>query len=457
MYYSKTSLLQTKSNIDKSNRLTTMGKLFVMVLLIVIFEGALRKWISSSLTNPIILLRDTIAFYGIIWAVKTKHLNFTQLAPRILWLWSFIVIFWGLLQLIINNSPILIFFIGTRFWLLYLWFAYAAAVALTEADFHFIKKTLVIILFGMVGLATIQHFLPPSAFINKQIDDDVKNVFLLTKNIVRTTGTFSFTLGYTVFLSITTPFILAQWDTKTTVLKNKWLPTINLLILGIGTMISGSRAAIIFFLLFYSMYILISLRYSKDSKKIRTLLILAVMTTGLALVPFIFSRATKGTYERFKSAAQLENFSDRIATMFFGEPLVYEKLPSIGHGIGLGTNFAAVVKTGSRAFLLAETETARTLLEGGILGIAFIGLKLLVIVLGLKKSIFIIKLSGNSLPFLLWTTTSIALLSWPIIGNLTVNALGYLLFGLALASLRLCSPVQAISPFQKHSNRLKLT
>lgn len=48
--------------------------------------------------------------------------------------------------------------------------------------------------------------------------------------------------------------------------------------------------------------------------------------------------------------------------------------PWLGDGIGMGSNFAAVVKTGSTAFLLAETEWARVILEfGPIFGFLFMG------------------------------------------------------------------------------------
>jgi hypothetical protein len=437
MYYRNTALNLGTNRVRNNPRLSTIGKLFIAVLLVVIFEGAFRKWISSALTNPLVLLRDVMALYGIFWAIKSRRLKFTKLGAQILWLWTGVVVVWGILQLIVNQGSPLIFIIGARFWLLYLWFAYATAVSLTEHDFSFIAKTIVLFLLVMAPLAIVQHFLPPSAFLNQQVDGDESTVFRVTADIVRTTGTFSFTLGYTVFLALATPFVLALLAPGTKLWKRKWMPKVCLLALGIATMVSGSRGAIIFLGLLFSAYVLASLLYSKGSKKGATLMMVAVMTALLALVPYVFSRATDATEERFETAAQEEDLSSRVFSMFLGEPDVYKNLLLIGHGVGVGTNFAGNVATGERTFLLAETEAARTVLEGGVLGFAFIGLKLLVIVTGFRKSLSIVKLSGNSLPLMLWITTSLALLSWSIIGQLTVNALGYLLLGLAIASLRL--------------------
>lgn len=437
MYYNPAALNPSSQYVTTKPRLSKFAKLFVGVLLIVIFEGAFRKWLSSAFTNPLVLLRDVMALYGIYWAIKSGRLKFNHWGAQVLWLWTAIFLMWGLLQLIVNQTSLLIFIIGVRFWLLYLWFAYAAAVSLTAHDFNFIGKTFVFVLLVMTPLVILQHFLPPGAFLNQQVDGDESTVFIVSAGIVRTTGTFSFTAGYTTLLAVVTPFVLALLAPGTKLWNSKWLPKVCVLALGIATIVSGSRGAIIFFVILFTMYVLVALLYSKGSKKGSVLPILVVVVGLFALVPYFFSRSINANLERFDSASQAEDISDRAMSIFFGESGVYEGLPLIGNGVGIGTNFAGVVATGQRNFLLAETEAARTILEGGLLGFAFIGLKLLVIVTGLRKSWSILKSSANTLPLLLWTTTSLALLSWSIIGQLTVNAFGYLLLGLAIASLRL--------------------
>ena len=437
MYYNPAALNPRGQYVTTKPRLSKIGKLFVGVLLIVIFEGAFRKWLSSAFTNPMVLLRDTMAFYGIYWAIKSGRLKFNQWAAQVLWLWTFVFFVWGFLQLIVNQTSLLIFIIGARFWLLYLWFAYAAAVSLTVHDFNHIGKTIILVLLVMTPLAILQHFLPPWAFLNQQVDGDESTIFLVSAGIVRTTGTFSFTAGYTTMLAVVTPFVLALLAPGTKLWNRKWLPKICVLALGISTLVSGSRGAIIFFVILFTVYVFVALLYSKGSKKGSTIAILVVAVGLTALAPYFFSRAVDANLERFNSASQDEDISDRVISIFFGEPGFYKDLPLIGKGLGGLTNFAGVVKTGQRDFLLAETETARIILEGGLLGFAFIGLKLLVIVGGLRKSWSILKSSANTLPLLLWITTSLALLSWSIIGQLTVNAFGYLLLALAIASLRL--------------------
>lgn len=425
-----------KFNKDKP-KLSRIGKLFVAILLIVIFEGALRKWVSSTLTNPIVLLRDSLAIYGIFWSISKGYLRFRQAATQILWLFTFVFFVWGLLQIIfIQTSPLLLI-IGARFWLLYLWFSYAAAVSMSEHDFNFINKTIIFTLLIMTPLAVMQHFLPPNAFINKQVDGDESGIFLVSAGIVRVTGFFSFTLGYTTLLALVTPFVLALNTPGMKLWNKKWIPKVAMLSLGVATIVSGSRGAIIFFFILFFFYVLVNFLYFKRNKLGAALLMLSVTMLSLSLIFYFFSRSVLSNQERFSDAAQYESILGRIIWSVLGEPQMYKNFSLIGLGVGMGTNLAGALKSGERTFLLAEVEIARVILEGGLLGLIFLGLKFIVIVVGLNRSWRIMKLFSNILPLLLWIATTIALLSWSIIGQLTVNALGYLLLGLAIASLRL--------------------
>jgi len=413
-----------------------MAKLFVAILIIVVLEGAVRKWISPSFTYPLVVLRDCLALYGMFWAISRGKFRTSRTAAQILWLWSAAVVLWGLLQLMVNQNSLVVFIMGIRFWLLYLWFAYAAAVSLTAVDFRYITRCMLWILLAMVPLAVVQFYLPPSAFINKNVGDG-GFIFVVTADIVRTTGTFSFTLGYTIFLAFVTPFVLAQLTPGSQLWGRKWMPKVIFLVLAVGTMVSGSRGALVMFGVLFLAYVFIVLRYAKTANKGGTVFMLAGVFMILAMVPYVLSRAVDATQQRFISAAKEESLPERVRSMFFGEVGIYENLSLIGEGVGSGNNFAGVNATGERTFLLAETEAARTILEGGILGFVFIGLKLLLITLGVKRSFSIAKKTGNCLPLLLWITLGVGLLTWSIIGQLTVNALGYLLLGLGIASLRL--------------------
>lgn len=418
-------------------RLSKIGKLFVGILLIVIFEGAFRKWISTGFTIPLVLFRDSMALYGIFWALKSGNLKVGQNSGQILLFGTIILFIWGLLQLITGGGSLLVYLVGIRFWLLYLWFAYVAGACLTEYDFIFIEKVIIITLLAMTPLAVMQHFLPPAAFLNKQIDTYQEDIFIVVTGIVRTTGTFSFTAGFTTLLAVMTPFVLASLVYKSKSRDRKWIAIISIVSLVVATITSGSRAAIIFLMILFVFFLLFGLLYSKSSRRGAFLQAVVLVFALFPFISYFLSRSIEANLERFESASEVEDLFTRIFTIFFGDPDTFQNLSLIGKGLGVGSNFGGSIATGVRSFLLAETETSRVILEGGLLGFAFIALKLLVVAFGLYKSWFILRSSASILPFLLWITTSLALFTWPIIGQLTINALGYLLLGLAVASLRL--------------------
>lgn len=420
-----------KAKQPASNRLTMLGKLFIAILLITIFEGALRKWVSNSLTYPLVGSRDVLAAYGVLWALVK---NQTRHAPRIfqhLALVSIALVVWGALQLLINQTSTLVYVLGLRFWLLYLWFAVLAGIAMTEYDFKIIAKLLVLLLIAMAPLAVMQHFLPPSSFWNKQVDESF--IFQVSRGIVRTTGTFSFTMGYTTFLAMASPFVFMSLDVTFKLWQTKWLPILAAAALLAATVVSGSRGAIIFFGLLFITYVVSSIRFAKGRKKGQSILVIAVVLVLLVVAINVFSRAADATRDRFEAAHRNESPIDRIIYTFAPQG----EIPFLGEGIGMGNHVAAQLLTGKKRTILAESENARLILEAGLLGLTLVLLKMVIIWRASRKALRMAKYSGSVTTVMIWGSVALALLTWPLIGQLTVNSLGFLLFGLGIAALRL--------------------
>ena len=69
--------------------MTRAGYAFIAVFLIVVFEGAVRKWVASSATLPLILVRDLLAIYLIFHALEaTGTCGANKASPRRLLAWS---------------------------------------------------------------------------------------------------------------------------------------------------------------------------------------------------------------------------------------------------------------------------------------------------------------------------------------------------------------------------------
>jgi len=425
-----------RRKIINDEKLSLLAKVFIAVLLVTVFEGAMRKWVSNGLTFPLVGLRDGLVLYGILWGLlkgqcyKAKYFKF-------LLLFSLILFFWGIVQLIVNEvtqangmSPI-VFMLGLRFWLLYLWFAFVVGVSMSDYDFKIITKLMVLLVVLMTPLVVLQHFSPPLSFINKQpVQDSL--IFLVVQGIVRVTSTFSFTAGYTSFLAMATPFIFISLKKSGMLWNNNWMAVLGLIALLVSTIVSGSRGAIIFFGCFFMVYFIVNFFFSKGQNKILPIFLLLGLAAMLVVSSLVFDRAIDATEQRFETASQSENMGDRLIYTFTTQ----DGFSVLGEGLGLGSNAAGKFTTGSRQMLLAESENAKIILEIGILGVLVVLFEIFLVTSASYLGYRVAMRTGDISILLVWVAIAVALLTWPIIGQLTVNSLGYLLLALGIYLLR---------------------
>lgn len=406
----------------EKNRISVTAKITLSILLIAIFEGAVRKWLSSGVGSILIGVRDVLAFISIIMVfIENADIKRSSVFKLVV-IWCFIIVVWGLIQILFNQTPFLLFVVGIRFWLLYFVFAIVVGLSMNREDFDYIVYSLFLIAVIMMPLIIIQHILPPSHFINKQIENDAERIFVVANDIVRTTGTFSFTLGQTTFLGLLTPLVfgyITDNSNKRTILT--WGALISVVVC---TVLSGSRGAIFFFLAIFFIYVIFEfILIKKKLTKNHGVLVFFIML-GVVFSPIIFSRAIEATQERFESASESEDISDRIISTFSGEPFVIDSMSWIGSGIGYGSNFASIFLTGENGFVLAETEPGRNLLEGGTIGVLYIIVKWMLLFFCGVISLVTSLERKNCIYLLLCLSTFIALLTWSVTGQITANVFG---------------------------------
>jgi hypothetical protein len=124
----------------------------------------------------------------------------------------------------------------------------------------------------------------------------------------------------------------------------------------------------------------------------------------------------------------------RVLAVFEGGLEASGQTAWLGNGIGMGSNAAAVLQTGSQSFMLAEMEWERTVLEfGPIFGLAYLGMRVFFALYLVWRSFQVLG-RGNALPWLLLA----AALPGVIVGGMeNTTSLGLTVFsaGLCLAAL----------------------
>jgi len=415
-----------------------VGKMFVAIFLVLVFEGAIRKWIWDSATIPLLGLRDLLVLAAVSWGILHRYFDFRAWPEILLLFWTALIVFWSGIQILNGLMPPIVGAIGFRFWVLYLWFALLCAKALQWQDIEYLFKLFALTLLFMVPLAMIQFMSPPTAWINKQAGGEDQYIFQVIKDIVRTTGTFSFTAGFTTYLAFVTPAVLWLMSGG---LKNSLNPFIRLVIIGlffVDVLITGSRGAIMTTVFFVGMWFFALLLANKLPKisPAKTLLGLVGFVILLVLLFPILERSYDANAQRFETASALEDVGGRVAGMFTGSDETWEQFSVLGYGIGAGANASRnFMPDTSNGFLLGENEIDRVLNEGGLVGLLLAAVKWLVIIVGLMSAWTIFRRNNEFLPLSIWLVLAIQLPTGSVTGQLSVHGFILLLLGLGFLSL----------------------
>lgn len=419
----------------KDARLASNALLAMLVLLTL--EGAFRKWVSAGLTIPLVGCRDLLALFFVLYGWKNGYLRSDRAVSGFALAWAGFVLIWGLLQVLLGYSDLFTLGVGLRFWCLYVLFGVAIGHMIdTDGVVRFVKFSLCLLM-AMAPLAIVQFLSPPGAIINKQVEGDESSVFVVAMDIVRTTGTFSFTAGYTTLLGLLTPIVLAVAMERRAFGVASVMAYSALAALAACSAVSGSRGAVLFFAAFLvmsAMLGLLVLRMNRKGRPLAMLLVAVGLTAGiLLLLPDIVASMAM----RFEQASESEDLGMRIVTSFIGDSHSLSILTWHGLGIGAGSALTTFLSGGARAFVAGEVENGRVLAEAGVFGamciLLKIGAALAVFWIGFRRSLR----EQRVFPALVALGFVYAMLTWSVTFQLTIHGLFGVYVALAIAALRM--------------------
>ena len=402
---------------------------------LLIFEGALRKWVFPGLATPLLIVRDPIALGLIVLTWKRGLLpSNTYLTGMILI--AVISIFTATL---LGHGNLLVALFGARILLLHFPLIFVIGRLFTRQDVVRMGVVTLWIALPMVILIGAQFYSPQSAWVNRGIGGDMTGGgFSGALGFFRPPGTFSFTNGNTAFFSFVAPFVFYFWLDRKPIHSLLLIAATVALLFAIPLSISRS----LLFQVVITLIFFISAATRKPEYLGRT--VLAMVGGALALAVLsqtsFFGTATEAFTARFENANETEGglegvFIDRFLGGLVGALTNTSTLPFFGHGLGMGTNVGSMLLSGSISFLIAEQEWGRIVGElGPLLGIGVIVLRL-----GLSTKIAMASYkkltAGDLLP---WLLLSFGLLMLAQGGWAQPSSLGFctLIGGLLVASLR---------------------
>lgn len=338
---------------------TDLRKLLWLYLLLLVFEGALRKWIIPALDAPLLLIRDPLVIWIYIQASR-QGLRFGNgffVANLVL---AIITAALGLMFGYGGPLGPAITAYGLRTDFLQIPLIFLIPQILDRDDVLAMGKFLLYVAILMAPLTVLQFRSSPDSFWNK-------GTMATHYGTVRTSGTFSFGTGLSSFYALSTVFLLYGYlHTRT---YKMWLIVLVTFATLLASFISGSRGGLIAIGLVIAAAILCVVTRGKGGMGL--LIGGAIIAIALSVLSStsLVQQGAGQLGQRFEDAGREENgatgFATRYFNTIFGPLAEMDEVPFFGYGLGLGTNAGLGMFRGDIPMVWPEAEWERLFFECG--------------------------------------------------------------------------------------------
>jgi hypothetical protein len=415
--------------------------LIFIVYVLVILEGAIRKWALPQFSSALFFIKDpfVIYIYWLCFYYKLFPRNFYFVLTMFM---ALLFYFLMSLQSLIIPFNILAGIYGWRTYFFFLPLAFIIGELYGMKELKRIARFTCIAAIPICILTFIQYRSPLDSYINKNVGLGESIGFTVIEDIVRPSGTFSFTTGQTTFISTVLLMLLYNFFLKKEErFLNPVLFCVCIFAFFANLAVSGSRAAyvsciiILLFLLLASFILL---------RKKQGFSILTYLSFGLIIAVLVFSFIFEREWDiinrrQAMAEAQEGSIFTRMASLFIDIQFFKSTNPPLlGYGLGLSSGGGSFLVTGISKFGLAETDWARNVLEAGLLlGTGYIFYRIFLTIDIVNAAIKGTILSRNPAPFLFLGFVVPSLLIGSITGNGTSNIYNWLFVGFAFAVNRI--------------------
>jgi hypothetical protein len=190
-------------DVNNAKRVLRIGLSVYFILLI--FEGALRKWVLPEFSTPLLLVRDPIAVFILFTAWRNGFFIWNN--------YLFVIIFISIISffstILLGHGNLLVALYGIRIYLLQLPLIFVIENIFDRNQVMHFVKWMIVLSIPMLFLIVWQFYSPQSAWVNRGVGgDDAGAGFTGALGYYRPPGTFSFTNGLSTFFALASPLSL---------------------------------------------------------------------------------------------------------------------------------------------------------------------------------------------------------------------------------------------------------
>lgn len=441
------SLLLNKGMISSEIKAYLLFKKAIwLYILLLILEGALRKWLLPSLATPLLLIRDPIVVWLVIEGMYRNW--FTSPFCKAM-MWVAVISF--ILTLLFGHHDLFVALYGWRIYFFHFPMIFVIGKLLNRGDLLRMGQFILYVSIPMTVLIVLQFNLPPTAWVNIGVGGEGTAGFGGVMGYMRPPGTFSFTTGYIDFQKVVGCFLfyylISNKGLPPQYQLNKWLLLVILLCYLIAIPTSISRTNLFQTIVILGFLLVAALLKRKLRYRFFGFLLIGVIALGALVSSGLLDTNIDVFTTRFEDASNSEGgLEGTIGNRYLGgflKAFDNVKIPIFGLGLGLGTNAGAKLLGGDMFSFgfNGEVEWERLIGESGfLLGLAIISIRLLFSVFLLKHAY---KCLSNRSDLLPWILTSVMLLTMPQGSWGVTTTLGFsvLIGGFTLAAIR-TSPIR---------------
>ena len=428
--------------------------LVLLVYLLVIVEGALRKWVLPQYSQYLFFLRDPVLL--LIYAIATRHGLWPRgsLFLRLAWAWAVLGMLLFVVQAAAGGSSehrLLLGVYGWRAYFLYMPLAFLVGAVFRREDLLRLFRWTLLLAVPIAVLVTLQFFSAPGAPINVGTAAEEEQQFRglgLNAERTRPMGPFASGAGQQQFVATACAVVLAFFIAPRGVAQ----PALALLALASGAVLtcialSGSRGTVLQCALALLFALLVGVFGRGGAVKSRAWIWPMVLgVAAVALYPLLFPEGFSAFSQRWEVADAAESRSFEFGV--FGRAMyglvdflrLVDQVPFFGYGLGYGGNAAitlGVSVDGINPGKLAETDFSRHMVDlGPLVGLLYIAFRLSLTGWLIALAMRATRRSPDPMPMLLLSYVAYVLVLGQITGQGAINAYGWLFAGLLIAACR---------------------
>ena len=428
-------------------------RLVLIVYLLAVLEGILRKWLLPQLSQYIYFIRDPFVLLAYLVAALNGLWPRHSVALRVGLAAAGLGGLVALLQLVqsgFGGTQAMLAIYGWRNYFYYMPLGFLIPSVIRPHEFKsFIRVTLMLSL-PIAVLVVLQFRSPPGAAINVGLAVDGIAQFKglgLDADHTRPMGPFTSPTGQSMFLDSAFSILIGLLLIPRRRRLSEWLlilPALLCLMTSIG--LSGSRYTLLHCALPLAAAFLLGLLSRNRAVKWRAVILPSVGAVLVGfLYPLIFPQGFASISTRWNSAYALESqqyqggvFGRATAAMTDFLPLLKD-FPALGYGLGFGGNASTTLGAtinGVSALEIAESDWSRHIVDfGPIFGSAVILLRILLVAWLARLILRHTRRVGEAMPLMLFAFVGIELLYGQVTGHGTVNVFAWIFLGLCLASM----------------------